>query len=45
MKSNIDIVERVQRKVTKIISGLENKTYDERLQALGTLTLQDKKAH
>ena len=43
MKSNIDIVERVQRKVTKIINGLENKTYHERLQALGTLTLQDKR--
>lgn len=43
-KRDMDILERVQRRATKIIQGLEDLTYVERLRA-GTVHPREEKVH
>jgi ribonuclease P/MRP protein subunit RPP40 len=37
------MIEKVQRKATKMIFGLSNKTYQERLKLLGLTTLETRR--
>ena len=39
-KKDINLIERVQRRVTRMIDGLENKTYHERLRQCNLTTLE-----
>ncbi len=37
-----EVLEKVQKRAVKIISGLEGKTYEERLKEVGLLTLEER---
>jgi ribonuclease P/MRP protein subunit RPP40 len=43
LQKDIDTLEKVQRRATKIISGLSNKSYYERLELLGLTTLKTRR--
>ena len=42
-RRDIDILERVQRRATKLLPGLRNEPYEDRLRALGLQTLETRR--
>ena len=42
-QADIELLERVQERAVRMVSGLENQTYEARLEELGLLTLEERR--
>jgi len=43
LRKDVDCLEKVQRRATKLVGGLKDKSYEERLRILGIISLEEKR--